>query len=114
MSQLSVNYIISNLDENKPYQTFRATLDDVVYEFTFQWNTRGEFWTCAIGAVGDTPVIKYKVTANSDPLRVYGYSEDLPNGYLNIISFLNSRNRVAIDSIGEDRIHQLIYFTAIE
>jgi hypothetical protein len=70
MSQLSVNYVLSNLDETKPYQTFRATLDDNTYEFTFQWNTRGEFWTCAIGAVGDTPVIKYKITANSDPLIV--------------------------------------------
>ena len=78
MSQLSVSYVLSNLDETKPYQTFRATLDDNTYEFTFQWNTRGEFWTCAIGAVGDTPVIKYKITANSDSLIVYGYSEDLP------------------------------------
>lgn len=114
MSQLSVSYVLSNLDETKPYQTFRATLDDNTYEFTFQWNTRGEFWTCAIGAVGDIPVIKYKITANSDPLIVYGYSEDLPQGYLNVISLMNTRNRVAIDSIGQEKLHQFIYFTPVD
>ncbi len=109
MSQLSVSYVLSNLDETKPYQTFRATLDDNTYEFTFQWNTRGEFWTCAIGAVGDTPVIKYKITTNSDPMAVYGYSEDLPQGVLIVSSLLNARNRVSIDSIGQDKVHWLLY-----
>ena len=104
-----LKYILPNLDETKPYQTFRCVLDDTTYETTWQWNTRGEFWTCAIGAVGDTPVIKYKITANSDPLAVYGYSEDLPQGVLIVSSVLSARNRVSIDSIGQDKVHWLLY-----
>ena len=104
-----LKYILPNLDETKPYQTFRCVLDDTTYETTWQWNTRGEFWTCAIGAVGDTPVIKYKITTNSDPLAVYGYSEDLPRGVLIVSSVLSARNRVSIDSIGQDKVHWLLY-----
>ena len=107
MSELK--YILPNLDENKPYQTFRCVLDATTYETTWQWNTRGEFWTCAVGAVGDTPVIKYKITANSDPMAVYGYNEDLPQGVLIVTSLLNARNRVSIDSIGQDKVHWLLY-----
>ena len=104
-----LKYILPNLDETKPYQTFRCVLDDTTYETTWQWNTRGEFWTCAIGAVGDTPVIKYKITVNSDPMAVYGYNEDLPQGILIVTSLLNARNRVSIDSIGQDKVHWLLY-----
>ena len=108
------SYILQNIDPSSPYQTFRCVLDDATYEMTWQWNTRGEFWTVTVGAVGDTPVIKYKITANSDPLIVYGYSEDLPQGYLNVISLMNTRNRVAIDSIGQEKLHQFIYFTPVD
>ena len=104
-----LKYIMSDLDSSKPFQTFRCVLDDVTYEMTWQWNTRGEFWTCAIGAVGDIPVVKYKVTMNSDPMEIYGYKEDLPQGVLMVISLLNERNRVSIDSIGSDKLHWFVY-----
>lgn len=107
----NLNYILQNLDETKPYQSFRCVLDDNTYEMLWQWNNRGEFWTCAIGEVGADPIIKYKVTANSDPLEVYGYREDLPQGNLIVSSILNGRNRVAIDSIGENKLHWLVYIS---
>ena len=103
------SYILQNIDPSSPYQTFRCVLDDITYEMTWQWNTRCEFWTCAIGAVGDTPMVKYKITANSDPLLVYGYNENLPQGSLITFSLYTPRNRVAIDSVGEDKVHWFVY-----
>ena len=106
---MALEYVLSNLDETKPYQTFRCVLDGNTYEMTWQWNTRGEFWTCAIGEVGADPIVKYKVNSFSNPLEVYGYREDLPKGDLFVMSILNPRNRITIDSIGEDKVHWLMY-----
>jgi hypothetical protein len=108
---MALEYVLANLDETKPYQTFRCVLDDVTYEMTWQWNTRGEFWTVTVGAVGDTPIIKYKVTSFSNPMEVYGYNENLPQGDLFVMSILNPKNRIAIDSIGEDKVHWFMYTT---
>ena len=107
----TLSYILQNLDPSKPYQSFRAILDDNTYEMLWQWNTRGEFWTCAIGEVGADPIIKYKVTANSDPLEVYGYREDLPQGSLIVFSLYQPRNRVTLESIGQDNLHWSVYIS---
>ena len=107
---LTVDWVLQNLDGSVPYQTFRAILDSKTYEITFQWNERNQYWTLAIGDVGDDPIVKWKVTAGSRPLQVYGYNTDLPQGYLSIFSLLNSRNRVDIDSLGEGKMHHMVFF----
>ena len=107
----TLEYILQDLDETKPYQSFRATLEDITYELTLQWNERNQFWTCAIGEVGDDPIVKWKITANSDPLQVYGYNSALPQGAMLVYSLYTPRNRVAIDSIGESKMHWFTYYS---
>lgn len=105
---MAIDYVLQDLGEY-PYKTFRCVLDNQTYQLEWQYNSRCEFWTCAIGFVGSDPIVKYKVTSYSDPMQIYGYNEDLPNGKLLVYSILQPDNRVTQTSIGEDNIHQFIY-----
>lgn len=106
---MSIEYVLQELDGSKPYQTFRATLDNRTYELAWQWNTRGQFWTCGIGFVGEDPIVKYKVTNWADPMLCYGYNEDLPQGKLLVYSFVQPDNRVTQTSIGQDNMHSFAF-----
>lgn len=104
----TISYVLQDLG-SYPYKTFRCTLDGQTYEMTWKWNERCQFWTVAIGFVGEDPLIKYKVTSYSDPMNAYGYIANLPDGKLLCFSAVQPDNRVAQDSIGEDNIHQFVF-----
>lgn len=105
-----IQYTLQDLG-TYPYKSFRCTLDGQVYELTWQWNDRCQFWTCAVGFVGSDPLIIYKVTSFSDPLQIYGYNTDLPQGRLLVMSFIQPDNRVTQESVGENNIHNFIYLS---
>lgn len=105
---MSIQYSLQNLG-NYPYKSYRCTLDGQTYEMTWKWNDRCQYWTVAIGYVGEDPIIKYKVTSYSDPFQVYGYKAELPDGKLLCFSISQPDNRVAQDSIGEDNLHQFVF-----
>lgn len=107
---MAIEYTLQDLGDY-PYKTFRCTLDGQVYELTWQWNTRCQFWTCAVGFVGEDPIVIYKVTSFSNPMEIYGYNEDLPNGKLLVWSFIQPDNRVTIDSIGDNKVHSFMFAT---
>lgn len=104
----TLEYVLQDLGDY-PYKEFRCTLNGQVYQLTWQWNDRNQFWTCAVGFVGEDPVVKYKVTSFSDPLQIYGYNEDLPEGKLLVASFIQPDNRVTQTSIGQDKPHSFIF-----
>ena len=105
---MSISYSLQDLG-SYAYKTFRCTLDNQTYEMTWKWNDRCQYWTVAIGYVGEDPVIKYKVTSYSDPFQVYGYKTELPDGKLLCFSISQPDNRVAQDSVGEDNLHQFVF-----
>lgn len=105
---MSIQYSLQNLG-SYPYKSYRCTLDGQTYEMTWKWNDRCQYWTVAIGYVGEDPIIKYKVTSYSDPFQVYGYKAELPDGKLLCFSVSQPDNRVAQDSIGEDNLHQFVF-----
>ena len=105
---MTISYSLQDLG-SYAYKTFRCTLDGQTYEMTWKWNDRCQYWTVAIGYVGEDPIIKYKVTSYSDPFQVYGYKAELPNGKLLCFSISHPDNRVAQDSVGEDNLHQFVF-----
>ena len=105
---MSIQYSLQNLG-SYPYKSYRCTLDGQTYEMTWKWNERCQYWTVAIGYVGEDPIIKYKVTSYSDPFQVYGYKAELPDGKLLCFSISQPDNRVAQDSVGEDNLHQFVF-----
>ena len=109
---MAITYTLQDLGDY-PYKSFRCTFDGQVYELTWQWNTRCQYWTCAVGYVGQDPTIIYKVTSYSDPMAIYGYNEALPDGKLLVYSFIHPDNRVTQESIGENKVHSFSYVSPV-
>jgi hypothetical protein len=97
--------------QNAAY-TEQFTIEDSVYRFAMNWNTRGEFWTLSILDIDlETLVAGIKVVINTPLLAQYKYLP-IPQGELFAIDTADPFARIERSDIG-GRV-SLVYLTEAE
>lgn len=90
----------------------RVSLEGVVYDFRYRWNTRSEAWYLYLGLTGEEYSFKLKLTTGQDLLLPYRYSDECPPGQLYMMDVLKSYGRPTRDEFGQDKRFRLLYVTS--
>jgi len=95
---------------NLPAFSERITLDGVAYNFSFSWNTRGEYWNLAISDYENTPLVSsIKIVLDYELIEQY-VDKGLPPGKLYALDFSGNKSDITYEDMTNDRVH-LIYLS---
>ena len=92
-----------------PSFTEEITLDGTPYKVSFNWNTRGEYWTVSftdreenVLAAGIKLVLEYELIADYP-------DRGLPPGHLYVIDTTNSKEPIGRNDFHNERALTLVY-----
>jgi hypothetical protein len=93
-------------------QTF--VVENVAYDFRFQFNPREAAWYCYLGLSGLDPKVKFKIVNGSNLIKSYNHYEEVPNGSLRLVDTVAQNGRVGRDDFDIDGRFVLVYLTVEE
>lgn len=84
-----------------PAFNFEMALEGVPYRFSFEWNSRREFWTMNIFTRTDVPlIVGIKLILNYELIR--RYRRNLPPGAIVAIDITGRLQRIGREDLGEN------------
>lgn len=89
-------------------------IENVSYDFLFQYNPREEAWYLGLGLTGRDPKARFKLRTNSDVLRPYRIFDEIPNGYIYVIDTVAQNGRLNRDDFVDNGRFALVYLTEAE
>jgi hypothetical protein len=93
--------------------TEEVILDDVPYRLTFQWNSRGEFWSMSISDSNNILLLSgIKLVINFELISEW-HAIDLPAGELYIVDPTGSDAPIAFEDFGNGRL-EIVYVSEAE
>lgn len=99
---------------NKPDVEYTTTLEGQGYDIRLRWNNRSKSWFLYIGITGSTPILKTRLTTNTNLLANYKGNPLLPQGSLYVLDTEKVFGRPSIDNLGIGRRFQLVYYRSTE
>jgi hypothetical protein len=100
--------------QSYPYFDEQITIDNVIYIFEFQWNTRGNFWSMTISDKNENILIAgVKLIKNFDLLTRYSKQDILPKGIFILLATNDSSIEVTYNDVASNVV-SLIYLSETE
>jgi len=88
------------LSQNKPWQTFNISLNDVIYGLTFSFNTRSNTWTMEISDSNENILISgVPLLIERNLLTQYRYL-NLPTGVMFVLDNTGKQEQPSLYSFG--------------
>ncbi len=87
-----------------PAFEYRIVLESVAYNFSFIWNTRGEYWTMGIRDDQNVNLVdSIKIVLDTELIEQF-VDRDLPSGKMYALDTSGNKSNIAYDDMTNDRV----------